>query len=112
MLYYLINKFLDPLEDAGFGFLRVFVYYPTFRGTAAIVVSFLVSLILGPRVIRWLRYQKIADMAGFDQAEIDAIMSTKKGTPTMGGLLIISSILATTLLLADLSNFYIRMALI
>ena len=112
MIYWLIDKNLDRLEDMGLGFFRVFTYYATFRGTFAIVLSFLISLLLGPRVIRWLRNQKIADLAGFGQSEIDEIMKSKKGTPTMGGLLIISAIVVTVLLLADLSNFYIRMALI
>ena len=65
MIYWLIDKNLDRLEDLGLGFLRVFTFYATFRGTVAIVVSFLISLLLGPRVIRWLRNQKIADLAGF-----------------------------------------------
>ena len=39
-------------------------------------------------------------------------MAGKKGTPTMGGVLIIAAIAVTTLLLADLGNFYVRMALI
>ena len=111
MIYLLIKDSIDWLDDRGFGFLRVFSY-ATFRGTFAIVVSFLVCIMLGPRVIRWLRGQKIADLAGFDQAEIDALMAEKKGTPTMGGLLIISAIFATTLLLADLSNFYVKMAIV
>jgi phospho-N-acetylmuramoyl-pentapeptide-transferase len=111
MIYYLIDKFLDPLDEAGFGFLRVFKY-ATFRGTIAIIASFLVCLLVGPAVIRWLRSQKIADLAGFDQIEIDEIMKSKKGTPTMGGLLIISAITATVLLLGDLSNFYVQMALV
>jgi len=111
MIYLLIKDSIDWLDDRGFGFLRVFTY-TTFRGTFAILVSFFVCILLGPRVIRWLRGQKIADLAGFDQAEIDALMASKKGTPTMGGLLIISAILATTLLLANLSNFYVKMAII
>jgi phospho-N-acetylmuramoyl-pentapeptide-transferase len=111
MLYLFIQNWLDWLDDRGLGFLRVFSY-STFRGTAAIVLSFLICLLLGPRVIRWLRAQKIADLAGFDQAEVDAIMAGKKGTPTMGGILIVSAILVTTLLLGDLRNFYVLMALV
>jgi UDP-N-acetylmuramyl pentapeptide phosphotransferase/UDP-N-acetylglucosamine-1-phosphate transferase len=44
--------------------------------------------------------------------DIDKLMEGKKGTPTMGGLLIISAIAFTTLLLADLQNFYVLMGLI
>ena len=111
MIYLLIRDALPWLDAHGMGFLNVFKY-ATFRATFAIVVSFLVCLLLGPRVIRWLRAQKIADLAGIDPTQIDALMSSKQGTPTMGGLLIISAILATTLLLADLSNFYVQMALL
>ena len=63
-------------------------------------------------MIRWLKRQKIGDLASFNQVDIDAMMAGKKGTPTMGGALIIASIVATTLVLADLSNFYVRMALV
>lgn len=111
MIYLLIKDSIDWLDDRGFGFLRVFSY-TTFRGTLAIVLSFLVCVVMGPGVIRWLRGQKIADLAGFDQAEVDGLMAGKKGTPTMGGLLILSAILVSALLLADLSNFYVKMALI
>src|SRR5439155_9543467 len=47
-----------------------------------------------------------------DQAEVDKLMEGKKGTPTMGGLLIIGAIALTTLLLANLRNFYVQMALL
>lgn len=111
MLYLLIQKSLPWLDRHHLGFLHVFTY-ATFRATTAIVIAFLISILLGPSVIRWLRGQKIADLAGFDQAEIDELMKSKKGTPTMGGLLIISAIAFTTLLLADLTSFYVRMAVI
>jgi phospho-N-acetylmuramoyl-pentapeptide-transferase len=111
MIYLFIRNALDFLDDRGLGFLRVFTY-TTFRSTAAIVVSFFLSILLGKRVIGWLRRQKIADLAGFDQAEIDTLMASKKGTPTMGGILIIFAIVGTILLLGDLTNFYVRMALV
>jgi phospho-N-acetylmuramoyl-pentapeptide-transferase len=47
----------------------------------------------------------------FDQADLNAIMNTKAGTPTMGGILIIASIFASCVLLADLSNFYVQLAM-
>src|SRR5258706_1929855 len=111
MIYWLLHRSYDYLDDHSLGFLHVFEY-TTFRSIAAVLLSFFICIALGPAMIRWLRRQKISDLAGFDQAEIDQLMASKKGTPTMGGLLIISSILVTTLLLADLKNFYIDMALI
>lgn len=76
------------------------------------MLSFLIVLLLGPHVIHWLRKKKIGDRPEFDQADINQMMNSKTGTPTMGGLLIITSIAASTLLLADLHNFYVRMALV
>jgi phospho-N-acetylmuramoyl-pentapeptide-transferase len=111
MIYLIVQHLFYWLQAHHLGFLRVFLT-DTFQATAAIVVSFSICLILGPGVIAWLRRQKIGDLATFDQAEIDALMASKRGTPTMGGVLIIASIVGTTLLLADLGNFYVVMALI
>src|SRR3954471_12802086 len=111
MLYLLVKNNERWLGEHGLGFLRVFTD-TAFQSAAALVVSFLFVLFLGPRTIAWLRKQKIGDITKFDQAEIDALMEGKKGTPTMGGVLIIAGITLATLLLADLSNFYVRMALI
>jgi phospho-N-acetylmuramoyl-pentapeptide-transferase len=57
--------------------------------------------------VKWLRLRKIGDNPDFDQDDMNAIMADKRGTPTMGGLLIIGAILLTTLLLADLRNYYV-----
>jgi phospho-N-acetylmuramoyl-pentapeptide-transferase len=113
MIYWLVNGWLEALEDRGFGFLRVFTY-ATFRSIAAIVLSFFICIILGPRVIAWLRKQKMTDLPGFDQAEIDALMASKKGTPTMGGILIVFAIAITVLLLGRLDEraFHVKMALV
>ncbi len=108
MLYLLIHSLLRSgwLESHHLGFLRPFTYVE-FEATAAVVVSFSVCILLGPRVIAWLRRQKIGD-----SNETDVSMAGKKGTPTMGGVLIIAAIVVTTLLLADISNFYVEMGLI
>jgi phospho-N-acetylmuramoyl-pentapeptide-transferase len=111
MLFLLIKSSQQWLEAHGLGFLRVFTFV-TFQATFAIVVSFLFCILLGPRVIEWLRRNKFRDLASFDQAEMDKTMEGKKGTPTMGGLLIIAAILITTLLLADLRNFYLLMGVV
>ena len=104
MLYLLINGSLDWLEANNLGFLRVFTFV-IFQATAAILLSFCVCLAFGNRVIATLQRYKFGDLATFDQAEFDKLMSSKKGTPTMGGILIIAAITLTTLLLADLRNF-------
>ncbi|HSV15299.1 MAG TPA: phospho-N-acetylmuramoyl-pentapeptide-transferase [Tepidisphaeraceae bacterium] len=111
MLFLLVQRLHSLLEAHHLGFLRVFNAVE-FQATAAMVLSFIICIIMGPRTIAWLRQQKIGDNPDFDQADINKMMEGKKGTPTMGGVLIISSILVTTLLLADLSNFYVNMAIV
>jgi phospho-N-acetylmuramoyl-pentapeptide-transferase len=111
MIYLLVDYFLKWLEAHGLGFLRVFTF-PTFQLVASILASFLMCVIVGPRLIEWLRRQKIGDRPEFDQAEINKIMEGKKGTPTMGGILIICAIAIATLLLANLRNFYVQMAVV
>ena len=111
MIYLLVDHFLKWLEAHGLGFLRVFTF-PSFQVVAAILTSFLICVVVGPRLIEWLRRQKIGDRPEFDQADLNKMMEGKKGTPTMGGVLIISAITIATLLLANLQNFYVQMALV
>ncbi|MGD1277993.1 MAG: phospho-N-acetylmuramoyl-pentapeptide-transferase [Tepidisphaeraceae bacterium] len=111
MIYLLVKDYRAFLEAHGVGFLRVFNDV-TFQSTASVILSFVLVVLLGPRVIRWLRRQKIGDLASFDQEQMNHLMRGKIGTPTMGGILIIFSIALTVLLLADLGNFYVKMAVI
>ena len=111
MIYLLVKSRYAWLESHRMGFLRVFNDV-TFQSTAAVILSFALVILFGPGVIRWLRRQEIGDEPAFDQTQMDQIMQTKKGTPTMGGILIIFAIALTTLLLADLDNFYVGMGLI
>jgi phospho-N-acetylmuramoyl-pentapeptide-transferase len=111
MFFYLAKRSETWLEAHDLGFLRVFTFV-TFQSTVAILLGFVLVIVLGPGVIEWLRRQKIGDRPEFDQADVNAMMEGKKGTPTMGGVLIIFSIAITTLLVADLANFYVRMALV
>src|SRR5688572_7363527 len=111
MLHLFVTTFEDWLKAHNLDFLRVFTFV-TFQSALATLLSFVLCLALGPAVIRWLRRQKIGDLASFDQVEVDRLMEGKKGTPTMGGVLIIFAVVLTTVLVADLQNFYVRMALI
>lgn len=101
MLYYLHN-----LTDL-FSPLRLFQYI-TFRAFAAAGTSFIISLILGPFVIRHLRRMKIGQQI---RQGIQDLHAGKKGTPTMGGVLIIISVFITTLLWFDWSNSFVWLAL-
>jgi phospho-N-acetylmuramoyl-pentapeptide-transferase len=100
MLYHL----LYPLSDE-YGFLNV-IQYLTFRTGAALMTAFLLSFILGPYFIAWLKSkQKKGQPIRSDGPEGHIL--TKQGTPTMGGFLILLGLSAGTLLWADLSNAYI-----
>ncbi len=81
--------------------------YLTFRGAGAMLMSLLITIILGPYVIRTL--YKI----GFGQAIHEDVKThqAKAGTPTMGGLLIAFSVVLSTLLWANLTNIYVLLTL-
>jgi phospho-N-acetylmuramoyl-pentapeptide-transferase len=78
----------------------------------AAVSAFLISLILGPYLIRLLKRLQIAEkVIKEDSAKLDERHKNKKGTPTMGGLLILLAVISSVLLWADISNRYILLAL-
>ena len=79
--------------------------YITFRAGVAIIISLLISLVLGGRIIKYLRKQQISDD---NREELGlAGLAAKKGTPTMGGVIIILAILIPCLLMSKLDNIYI-----
>ena len=97
MLYVLFR----PLADQ-FILFNLFRYI-TFRAGAACLTALIVSLFLGPSVIRWLKsVQKQGQPIRLDGPERHLV--EKKGTPTMGGLLILGSLTISTLLWVDLKN--------
>ena len=83
--------------------------YLSFRSAAAVITSLLISIFFGKRIIRFLRRQQIGedirDLGLQGQLE-------KKGTPTMGGIIIILAMFVPVLLFGDLSNVYIQLMLI
>ncbi len=103
MFYYISQKLLDwsagtPWADR-LSFLRLF-HYITFRSAGAAITALLLSWWLGPRVIKWLKQLKFGQEY-VDKAEegggLGARVLSKKGTPTMGGILIIVVLNFTTL---------------
>lgn len=101
-------EFLYPLSDQISAF-RLFQYL-TFRAGGAVMTALLISFIFGPAVIRWLKARQ-----GEGQPIRDDGPEThfaKRGTPTMGGVLILISIIISTLLWMDLSNGYVWAILI
>lgn len=78
--------------------------YLTLRAALAILTSLAVSLLVGPYVIKRLNYHQIGQTVRLDGPETHL---SKSGTPTMGGALILISLLLTTLLWSDLENVYV-----
>jgi len=104
MLYYLFD-FLDKTYDLpGAGVFK----YISFRSALALLSSLLITLIWGKSLIRFLRVKQIGETVR--DLGLEGQMQ-KQGTPTMGGLIILTSILIPTLLFAKLGNVYILLML-
>lgn len=83
-----------------------------FRGTVAALFCFVFIVLVAPRVIRQLMRYKLGDRPEFDHASLNELTRDKANIPTMGGVMILAAIALAVLLLADLTNFYVRMGLI
>ena len=103
MLYHL----LFPLSTSYSGF-NVFRYI-TFRAAMAALLALVVSLLLGPWLIRALTEKQIGQQIRDDGPASHAV---KAGTPTMGGALILVALVLATLLMADITNSYVLLALL
>ena len=113
MIYYLSNYVLTLSENTAWqdrlSFLRVFRYI-TFRSAGAMITALLLSWWLGPKVIAWLKRLKFGQHYT-DKAEeaggIETRLHSKKGTPTMGGILIVAVMDVTALLWAQWSTLVV-----
>ncbi len=105
MLYYLF-EYLDKIMDIpGTGVFQ----YITFRSALAFILSLLLSTIYGKRVVGFLRRQQIGETV----RELGLTgQNEKKGTPTMGGLIIIFATLIPVFLFAKLQNIYILLLIV
>ena len=104
MLY---NALLPLADEIGvFNLVR----YITLRTGGAAVTALFLSLIVGPSLIRWLK-QHQGEGQPIREDGPPSHLLTKKGTPTMGGVLILATLLIATLLWADLGNQYVWIAL-
>lgn len=105
MLYYLFTYLQEAFNFPGAGVFQ----YISFRAAMAVIVSLLISLMFGKRIINYLAKKQVGesirDLGLAGQVE-------KAGTPTMGGLIIISSILVPTVLFAQLDNIYVILMII
>ncbi|MBK7408252.1 MAG: phospho-N-acetylmuramoyl-pentapeptide-transferase [Saprospirales bacterium] len=105
MLYELFQWLEDCCEIPGAGLFQ----FITFRAGMAVVISLLISMVWGGRIVRYLQRLQIGESVrdlGLDGQK------QKEGTPTMGGLIIIMAILIPCLLMADLTNVYIILMLL
>ncbi|MCH2233657.1 MAG: phospho-N-acetylmuramoyl-pentapeptide-transferase [Crocinitomicaceae bacterium] len=104
MLYYLFT-YLDELGFPGAGLFD----YISFRAAMAIITSLLISMVFGGRIINYLRKLQIGETVrdlGLEGQK------QKEGTPTMGGLIILASVIIPTLLFAKLENIYVIIMLV
>jgi phospho-N-acetylmuramoyl-pentapeptide-transferase len=104
MLYYLFN-YLHELHFPGAG---VFSYI-SFRSASAVITSLIISLLIGKRIILYLQKKQVGEVVRDLGLEGQY---QKQGTPSMGGVIILASIVIPTLLFAKLGNIYIILILI
>ena len=104
MIYHLF----EFLKDADIPGQRLFTYL-SFRAMFASATAILISLILGKKIILWLQKRQIGEE--IRDLGLEGQLQ-KKGTPTMGGIIIILSVLISVLLFADLTNIYVILLLI
>jgi phospho-N-acetylmuramoyl-pentapeptide-transferase len=104
MLYY-IFKYLDKSGISGAGVFN----YISFRAALAGILSLLIALWAGKGIIHWLQKKQIGE--SIRNLGLEGQMQ-KKGTPTMGGIIIILAIIVPTLLLAKLDNIYVILMII
>ena len=100
MLYHLFDYIETYFDFPGAGLFQ----YISFRSAAAIIISLLISMTFGNRLINLLRKKQIGETVRDLGLEGQ---NEKSGTPTMGGLIILGAILIPTILLAKLDNIYI-----
>jgi phospho-N-acetylmuramoyl-pentapeptide-transferase len=104
MLIYLF-AYLDELGFPGAGVFQ----YISFRSASAVITSLIISMLFGKRIINMLRRKQI----GEDIRDLGLEgQASKQGTPTMGGIIILASILIPTLLFGDLENTYVLLMIV
>ncbi len=104
-MFYSLAQFADQ-----FPALNLFRYL-TFRAGASVVTAMIVCFMFGPAIIQWLK-SKQGKGQPIRQDGPQSHLITKQGTPTMGGMMMLLSIAASTLLWADLSNRYVWVVLL
>jgi phospho-N-acetylmuramoyl-pentapeptide-transferase len=104
MLYYLLTYLDKQFDIPGFGVFR----FITFRAGAAAVTALMIAFWLGPKIIRKLKELQIGEAA---KVEAPKTHLSKAGTPTMGGLIVLASLVIPALLWTDIKNGYVILIL-
>jgi phospho-N-acetylmuramoyl-pentapeptide-transferase len=104
MIYYLY-EWLKDWNIPGIGMLQ----YISFRSGAAIILSLFIATAFGKKIIRILQKKQIGEEVR--DLGLEGQMQ-KKGTPTMGGIIILTAIIIPTILFANLSNIYVQLMLL
>ena len=105
MLYYLFSYIDRQFDFPGAGVFQ----YISFRAGVAAVLSLLITITFGKRLINFLRRKQVGEE--IRDLGLEGQMA-KKGTPTMGGIIILAAILVPTLLFAQLDNVYIILLIV
>src|SRR3546814_10979379 len=105
----MLYNLLVPLADS-IPLFNLFRYL-TFRSGGAVITALTIAFLIGPAVIEWLRSRQ-GEGQPIRSDGPEGHLLTKKGTPTMGGVLILIALTIATLLWADLTNRYVWCVLI
>ncbi|NLA15598.1 MAG: phospho-N-acetylmuramoyl-pentapeptide-transferase [Bacteroidales bacterium] len=102
MLYHLFEFLKQHVDFPGIGLFR----YISVRSIGSVIIALLISLVAGKHIIARLKKNQITDTV------VKTGENGKSGTPTMGGIIIILSLLVAVLLLCDLTNLYVQLLLV
>ena len=104
-MFYHIFDYLEQFDFPGAGMFQ----YITFRSACAVILSLLIATVIGKRIIRILQKQQVGEE--IRDLGLEGQMQ-KKGTPTMGGVIILLAILIPVILFARLDNVYIQLMIV
>lgn len=107
MLYYLAQYLRINLDPPGFGIFQ----YITVRSALAAITALIIAFVLGPIIIKKLKEKQIGEQSKKELTNVGN-HSLKAGTPTMGGLIVLASILIPTIIWGDILNTYVLLIFI
>jgi len=104
LLYYLFTYLENTFHPPGFGVFR----FITFRAGAATITALFIAFVIGPKIIRVLKEKQIGEAAKLEAPETHR---KKAGTPTMGGIIVLSATIIPVLMWGDMKNGYVLLML-